>query len=188
LAPLAERDQVRTILVASPTSQSAAEATGIDIALALADSGMRVSLLTPNPGALQPEWLPADGRLRVTDGDALRSGGDLLNPERVRMVLSEMRDYSEFVVVVGPPVLDSPDSLVLAERADGVLIVVERRSRALDVQRACAAITDVGGLLLGSVLRGFTRSVAGPRVAAPAKATGQTAAPARPVTSSSSSS
>jgi Mrp family chromosome partitioning ATPase len=186
MAPLAERDQVRTILVASATSEDAAQATGIDIALALANSGMRVSLVTPNPSALQPQWLPADGRLRVTDGEALRSGADLLNPERVRIVLSELRDYAEFVVVVGPPVLGSPDSLVLAERADGVLIVVERRARAMDVQRACAAITDVGGLLIGTILRGFSRSVTGPRVAAPAKSASETAAPA-PVTTSSSS-
>lgn len=187
LVPLAERDEVRTILVSSPRSEDAAESTGIDIALALADSGMRVSLLTPNPHSLQPEWLPADGRLRVTDGEALRSGGHLLNPERVRIVLSELREYSDFVVVVGPPVLGSPDSLVLAERADGVLMVVDRRAHALDVQRACTTVTEVGGILLGAVLRGFTRSVAGPRVAPHSKPAGEPATAAQPVTSSSSS-
>jgi capsular polysaccharide biosynthesis protein len=186
LVPLAEREQVRTILLTSPASADAAEAAGVDVALALADSGMRVCLVTANPARLQPEWLPADGRLRVTDSDALRSGGDLLNPDRVRMILAEMREYADFVVVVGPPVLGSPDSLVLAERADGVLVVVERRARAFEVQQACAAISDVGGLLLGTVLRGFTRSVAGPRVGTPATTAGEAAAPA-PVTSSSSS-
>jgi hypothetical protein len=187
LVPLAERDEVRTILVSSPKSEDSAESAGIDMALALADSGMRVSLVTPNPDSLQPEWLPAEGRLRVTDGDALRSGGHLLNPERVRIVLSELREYSDFVVVVGPPVLGSPDSLVLAERADGVVVVVDRRAHAIDVQRACSAVTEVGGLLLGAVLRGFTRSVTGPRVSTPTKPAGEQPAAARPVPTSSSS-
>jgi Mrp family chromosome partitioning ATPase len=186
LTPLAERDQVRTILVTSPTVEDVAEATAIDIALALTDSGMRVSLITARPASVQSGWLPSDGRLRVTDSAALRTGGDLLNPERVRMVFAELREYSDFVLVVGAPVLRSPDSLVLADRADGVLIAVDKRQRAINVQRACDAVSEVGGVLLGVVLRGFTRPVSGPAVSTQVGPIEEPAAQASPVTTPTS--
>jgi Mrp family chromosome partitioning ATPase len=86
----------------------------------------------------------------VTD-DTVAEGW--LGPARARDLLAHLaRDY-DWVVLDGPPVLESPESLELATLADGVVVVLQSgHSKRPVVARAVELLRKSGARILGSVL------------------------------------
>jgi len=91
--------------------------------------------------------------------------GQLLEAGDWPGILKKLRSEFEVVLVDGPPVLDTSDSLVLAAPSDGVLLVLPSASVPRDVLgQAKAEIDAASGQLLGVVVnraerqRGYTYS------------------------------
>jgi non-specific protein-tyrosine kinase len=78
---------------------------------------------------------------------------ELLQSQRMRDLVSELRGLVEYVVLDCPPVLTVADSLVLASLADGVIFVVDERStKRSAVAEARRRLEQVGAKVLGGVL------------------------------------
>jgi Mrp family chromosome partitioning ATPase len=63
----------------------------------------------------------------LASGAAVPNANDLLASGRMLETLTKLREQFEHVVIDGPPLAAWTDSLVLATRADGVVLVVDGR-------------------------------------------------------------
>ena len=77
----------------------------------------------------------------------------LLSPDSVREALEWGANGYDWIVIDGPPVLESPDAAPIAAVADGVVMVVEAgRTKKPVLQRAVELLRKAGARVLGSVL------------------------------------
>ena len=77
----------------------------------------------------------------------------LLSPEAVREALEWGASGYDWIIVDGPPVLESPDAAPIAAVADGVVMVIEAgRTKKPVLQRAVELLRKAGARVLGSVL------------------------------------
>jgi capsular exopolysaccharide synthesis family protein len=186
----------RTVLVASPAGKEEAMVSG-NLAAALALTGRQVVLIcadlrrsrtqdmfgvTGHPGLTSVLDGHADlaGVIQRTDVPRLEilpagpvSGDPAAVPQSRALpgVLDAIRHQADLLIVDAPPILAGPDTGVLAELADMVLLVVDaRRSTRTDVRAAAQQMEQVHGVLEGCVLvnagrrRHVLRSPAGPRL------------------------
>jgi capsular exopolysaccharide synthesis family protein len=78
---------------------------------------------------------------------------ELLASERMSLALGQMREFAEIVLVDAPSVASAPDALVLAARADGVLLVGQiGRTRVDAVRAALEQLEQSRARVLGLVL------------------------------------
>jgi capsular exopolysaccharide synthesis family protein len=88
-----------------------------------------------------------------------------LDTSRLREILDEARGRYDTILLDSPPLLDDPDSAVLGEVADGVILAVRlsdlRRGDAQAVSKILQAIGApvLGGLVLRPPLRGLLRRI-----------------------------
>jgi Mrp family chromosome partitioning ATPase len=88
----------------------------------------------------------------VPNADDLRRAG-IFQPATLRQVLDANVGGFDWVVVDGPPVIESPDGASLAALADGVVIVVQAgRTKRPVLTRAADLLQKAGARTLGSVL------------------------------------
>lgn len=107
-------------------------------AIPLPDSRANLGLLAAGPLPLHP--------------------ADLLNSERMRIVLAHLLQHSDVVIFDSPPVLAVADAAILSAIVDGVVLVVDpSRTRRRDIRAARASIEGVGGRLLGVVVNKVQR-------------------------------
>jgi len=91
-------------------------------------------------------WMLPSGRLR-------RGTLGIMNGQRVRNLLDNVRDKFDIVLLDSPPILGVTDASILASEVDGVLLVVQYRKYPKMVSlRAKRMIESAGGRLLGAVL------------------------------------
>ena len=91
-------------------------------------------------------WMLPSGRLR-------RGTLGIMNGQRVRNLLDNVRDKFDIVLLDSPPILGVTDASILASEVDGVLLVVQyRKYPKLVSLRAKRMIESAGGHLLGAVL------------------------------------
>lgn len=77
----------------------------------------------------------------------------LYQPAVLRHLLENAASGFDWIVIDGPPVLDSPDASALASIADGVVLVVQAgRSKRPVLTRAADLLRKAGAQVLGSVL------------------------------------
>lgn len=89
----------------------------------------------------------------VPAGKATRNPAELLTSLRMWLLLRSVRDRFDFVVIDSPPILAVSDASLLANIADGVVLVVEhRRSREEHVHAAMVRLREAGAVVLGAVL------------------------------------
>jgi capsular exopolysaccharide synthesis family protein len=156
-----ERQRVRSLLITSPNAREGKTSTAANLAVALAQAGRRVILLSADlhrPG-LQ-SYFAAPGEfgltsLLATDGGevdltttfipglrVLHSGPpeaasrDLLGSRAMRRVLDQLEASADLVIIDAPPVLGTADALAIAPLADGVLVVAAAEGT------TCAAIDE----------------------------------------------
>ena len=96
---------------------------------------------------------PAAERLRL-----LPLGGEYWNPngiaaQSMRQLLDSVEANFDWIIVDGPPVLESPDAASLAAVADGVAIVVQAgRTKRPVLSRSVDLLRKAGAHVLGTVL------------------------------------
>lgn len=91
--------------------------------------------------AIVPGGTTADSPLRLCTTNNLHAPLDWL------------RHHYHYVVIDGPPVLDSPEMVSLATQVDGIVLVVRAaRTKREIVQRAIEAIDKFQGRVLGAIL------------------------------------
>ncbi len=171
-------EPIRTLLVTSAGPTEGKSTTAANLAVAMAQAGLRVvaldadlrrprlhkifdlhprggltgSLLEGNmDGRLQPSQV--EGLSVLPAGDLPPNPSELLGSRRLRELLDELAKDADVVVIDSPPVLPVTDAAVLAQEVDGVLLVVDAgETRREVVQRAAESLQQVGAHLIGVVL------------------------------------
>lgn len=171
----------RTILVTSPSGEDGKTAVAINLAVTLAQGGLRVLLIDCNlrrPRLRElfresrPEGLSnvliGQGELseyatptELPNLELLSSGpvpptpAELLGSPRMQQILAQALERYDRVVLDGPPVLLVSDALVVGSFVSGVILVaraVQNRKGAL--KRAKEQLERCGIRLIGAVLNG----------------------------------
>jgi succinoglycan biosynthesis transport protein ExoP len=177
---MADRWGLKTVMVASPTSEAGTTAIAANLAVSMATTGKRVALVAADlrspelhryfgvgndrglsnvlTGEAAPcEVVHAPRGLETLEvlpaGPALAEPTDLLESGPMRVVLDERSEVSDFVVVEAPPALQASEALTLAPMVDGIVVVADARHATRD---QLTEIGDqfrlVGGNVVGAVL------------------------------------
>jgi Mrp family chromosome partitioning ATPase len=105
------------------------------------------------PDAVRPA--PADRLWVLPAGEADPGALQALSREGVQAVLDRLKRDYEYVVIDCAPALPSADGLLLAERADAVLVsVLAGASAAPTVHAAWQRLSELGARLVGVVVHG----------------------------------
>ncbi|RVU16711.1 polysaccharide biosynthesis tyrosine autokinase [Streptomyces antnestii] len=170
-------DRPRVIVVTSPVPGEGKTTTSVNLALALADAGMRTCLVDADLrrpsvagtfGLVQDAGLTtvligqaraedvvqqAGSRLTVlTSGAVPPNPTELLASERLGEVLRELADTYDVVIVDSAPMLPVADTIGLAQLADGVLLVVRASKTGRDqIRNAAELLNRTGVRMLGTV-------------------------------------
>ncbi|MEU0412067.1 polysaccharide biosynthesis tyrosine autokinase [Streptomyces griseorubiginosus] len=170
-------DRPRVIVVTSSVPGEGKTTTAVNLALSLADAGLRTCLIDADLrrpsvagtfGLVQDAGLTtvligqaraedvtqqAGGRLTVlTSGAVPPNPTELLASERMREVLGELAGTFDVVVVDSAPLLPVADTIGLAPLVDGVLFVVRASKTGRDqVRGAAESLSRTGVRILGTV-------------------------------------
>ena len=179
----------KLIQVTSPNPGDGKSTTAANLAISLAQAGKRVALIDadfrkPRVHALfaldKPDvglasvvngTTDLDAAVRPCDVDNLfilpcgprpANPAELLAGERFAAILAELKGRYDLVIIDTPPLLAVSDPLVVASRADAVVLVfgITRRSRS-QVERAKEMLADTGANLIGVVVNGAAGPTAG---------------------------
>jgi len=171
---------LRKILVTSAAPSEGKTVTTANLAVVLAQSGLRVSLIdadlrrprqhhvfnipsgteglteslvegTINGRMTQPL---ADFDLRLLPAGAIPPNPvEMVASQRMKQLLDELAAESDAVLVDSPPILSMADAAVMAQAVDGVLLTIEaNKTRRGAAQDAVASLQQVGANVLGVVL------------------------------------
>jgi capsular exopolysaccharide synthesis family protein len=170
-------DRPRVIVVTSSVPGEGKTTTAVNLALSLADAGLRTCLVDADLrrpsvagtfGLVQDAGLTtvligqaraedvvqqAAGRLTVlTSGAVPPNPTELLASERMGEVLRELADVYDVVIVDSAPLLPVADTIGLAPLADGVLFVVRASKTGRDqIRSAAESLSRTGVRVLGTV-------------------------------------
>ena len=175
---LAKRGDLKTFLVTSPRPGDGKSTTAANLAIAAAQTGRKVAIVSADmhrpslerllalpPSAGLSEYLldeseailtevPSIPNLTaVTSGRPVDSPAELLASSRVAELVKLLEENHDLVFFDTPPVLNASDSLALASRVDGVIVVSDSRStNTSDLEQLRDEMELVGARLIGSVL------------------------------------
>lgn len=175
---------VKTLLVTSASPGEGKSTTVANLAVVMAQAGMKVVALDSDlrrpilhhlfnvsnreglTNALLQERPALDGCLLETDvanlqvmptGPLPPNPSELLGSQRMKNLLEELRDQADMVLLDSPPTLAVADAAVLANEVDGVVLVVDAgKTRRGAGQRAVDQLAQVGANLLGATLNKLT--------------------------------
>jgi Mrp family chromosome partitioning ATPase/uncharacterized protein involved in exopolysaccharide biosynthesis len=180
----------RVVAVVSAVGGEGASVLAVQLAASLARAGRRTLLLDANlrrpavhrafglaagpgyaevlrgetvlPAAVRPA--PAERLWVMPAGEADLRALQGLSRERVQEVLDRLKRDYEYVVIDNAPVLPCADSLLLAQRADAVLVSVLAGASAVPtVHAAWQRLSALGVRLLGVVAQGTDDGMTQPR-------------------------
>lgn len=119
-----------------------------------------VDAATPVTGFLQPTDVP--GLRLLTSGPIPPNPAELLGSQRMAQLMQVLNQEAEMVIMDSPPVLSVADAAILANAADGVVLVADAgRTRREMARRAKESLERAGANLLGMVLNRMTRQTSG---------------------------
>ena len=173
----------KTLLVTSAAPQEGKTTTAVNLAITMAQSGLRVLLVDTDmrrPRLHRAFGLPsvADGISRATlgEGDALdmvRETGianlwllpcgplppnpaELLHADRFKLIVNRLADAYDRVIFDSPPVGAVTDAAILARLTHGTVLVAKSGTTSKETLRvAKRLLSDTNVNLLGCVLNGF---------------------------------
>ncbi|WP_329124942.1 polysaccharide biosynthesis tyrosine autokinase [Streptomyces sp. NBC_01353] len=171
-------DPPRVIVVTSPLPGEGKTTTSVNLALSLADAGLRTCLVdadlrrpsvAPTFGLVEGAGLTtvligqariedvvqeAAGRLAVlTSGTLPPNPTELLSCGRMAEVLRELADTYDIVIVDSAPLLPVADTLGLSPLTDGVLLVVSASKTGRDqIVDAAGSLSRIGVPVIGTTL------------------------------------
>ena len=177
-------DTPKVIVVTSPVPGEGKTTTSVNLALSLADAGLRTCLVdadlrrpsvAPTFGLVEGAGLTtvligqarvedvtqqAGGRLAVlTSGAVPPNPTELLSCGRMADVLRELAETYDVVIVDSAPLLPVADTIGLAPLADGVLLVVRASKTGRDqIRDAAESLSRTGVRILGAVFSMSTAS------------------------------
>lgn len=171
---------IRTLLVTAVSKDDATPETIANLAVTIARGGNRTILVdanlrTPRQHSIwnlqsdsglsnmmqderllaQPPLLPSgiDNLEILPAGTLPANPADLLISRRMGDIISILKARASYVLFDSPPVLGATDAALLANKLDGVLLVVRQgKTRRDDVSRARAALEQVQANVIGAVL------------------------------------
>ena len=126
-----------------------------------ADESQRYAVLDPRVSspAMAGVMTPNLFAVPATE-EAVRAGQ--VPPDVVRSVLQSANGAFEWVLLDGPPVVESPDAGSLAAQVDGVVLVLHAgRAKRPVVSRAVEMLRKSGGRVLGTVLNRRVHEIPG---------------------------
>ena len=155
----------KTVLVTSPRSAEGKSTVAINLALALAETGLRVlivdanlhkpvvhstfavnnesglsSILSGNQDVAPPIHTFRYGAVSIlTSGPTVRSAGELLSTEAMRGLLKELSSKFDAVVIDSPGVLSAADTTIMARFVDRVIVVTQYMKTTVAELRQCVA-------------------------------------------------
>uniref|UniRef100_UPI0026EB89BC CpsD/CapB family tyrosine-protein kinase n=1 Tax=Veillonella infantium TaxID=1911679 RepID=UPI0026EB89BC len=89
----------------------------------------------------------------LTAGEIVESPSEVVDSSKLSTIWDYIRDEYDVVIIDTPPVLDVTDAIVLAEKSDGVMLVVKNEvASPKDLIEAKKRLTQVGIPLLGSIV------------------------------------
>lgn len=169
---------LRTIMVTSPSPVEGKSFIAANLAAAIAQSGKKVILVDADlrrprqhrlfqvrpqsgltqsllDGNLQSHLLesPVENLMLLPAGPLPPNPTELLASQRMADALEELGRLADVVVMDTVPVLPLADSLVLAPKADGVVLVMEAgKTRRAAARQAVESLAHAGANLVGAVL------------------------------------
>ena len=171
---------LRTLLVTSPSPSDGKTTVAANLSVVLAQGGHTVALIDadmrrpmvhetmklPNRdgfsslfvnhrtelnGSLQTT--PTSNLLVLTSGEIPPNPAELMGSDKFYEILGEIGKKAEMMVIDSPPVVAVTDSAILANRLDGVLLVVKPGQTKRDAARqAVEQLQRAGANILGVVL------------------------------------
>jgi len=171
---------IRTILITSANHYEGKTTTAINLALAMSDlpqfrmllldSDLRFPSIHSRLGLMQSPGLTEilegnvdldSGMINtekenlkvITSGNLSSYPAELLESERLKDLLKEIKPKFDLILIDSPPVIPYSDASVLSSQIDGVLLVVQSgKTRREDIQQAYATLEDNHANVLGVVL------------------------------------
>jgi len=175
----AAQQNVKVIIIASPTAGEGKTTTAANLGVVMAQADRRTMIVSADlrkPRIHEFFGLPNERGLsdvltgKLSPMDALRRSGvenlwlmpsgpipaqpaELLQSIAMKELLAEQRGLVDFILLDCPPILAVADTLGLAAYADGVLLVANAGSTTIDAaEQARERLHQVGASMLGCVL------------------------------------
>lgn len=145
-----------SVLVTSPSPGAGKTTMAVSVATSLARVGKDVVLVdvlngtTPLHHALRTHEL--EGLRVITPDMGVAQGAASFNLEDLHLLLGRLTETADVVVIDAPTVLGAPDTALLADGVDSVLLVVDLRyGLRADATAAVSALSHVEHKLVGCV-------------------------------------
>jgi succinoglycan biosynthesis transport protein ExoP len=114
-------------------------------------SGLFVSPLDAIPSVIQSVDIP--GLAIITSGSLPPNPSELLTSHKMIQILDQLNESYDLLLIDTPPVLSVTDSVALAARMDGVILVARPgKTRLRDFKQTIEQLKGVGANVLGVVL------------------------------------
>ena len=126
-----------------------------------ADDSQRYGMLDPHVASpsLSSVMTPNLSAIPVTE-EAVRTG--IVSAPTIRSIIDAAVGAFDWVVIDGPPVVESPEAASLASQVDGVVLVLHAgRVKRPVVTRAVEVLRKNGGRVLGTVLNRRVHEIPG---------------------------
>jgi capsular exopolysaccharide synthesis family protein len=175
---LAKRSDLKTFLITSARPGDGKSTTAVNLAIAAAQTGRKIAIVSADmhrpslerllslpPSAGLSDYLldeseailtevPGVANLTaVTSGHPVETPAELLASSRVSELVKLLEENHDLVFFDTPPVLNASDSLALASRVDGVIVVIDSRTtNSSDLEQLRDEMELVGARIIGSVL------------------------------------
>lgn len=171
---------LKRIMITSPTPEDGKTTISTNLAVVLAQSGKRVTLIDADLRKPQIHRMLGldnilglsslfvqpvvhlNGNLQITKTDGLKalSSGDLppnpselLGSKKMNEILGEIELQSDVIILDTPPVLSVTDAAVLSSLADGVVLVVKvGKTKLAALAQSVEQLRQVNAKLIGIVL------------------------------------
>ena len=94
----------------------------------------------------------------ITSGPLPPNSSEMLGSKRMAELIKRLENMADVVIFDSPPILPVTDAAVLAQRVDGVILVIESgRSRRDATRQAAERVSQAGANLLGVVINRVPR-------------------------------
>jgi non-specific protein-tyrosine kinase len=119
------------------------------------DQGLTSMLFAPEGSAAPLQQTSVPGLQLLSSGPLPPRPADILGSRRMGEILHSLRDIADVIIIDTPPVLAVSDTVVLAPRVDGVLLVMQAgRTRREHARQARTVLDKAKANIVGVVLNG----------------------------------
>ena len=92
----------------------------------------------------------------ISSGYSPKGPGELIDQADMQVIVQELKFYFDFVIIDSPPIIPVSDPLLIADHADGVLMVVKAGSTQREVvKRAVNLLRNASIKIYGLVLNDY---------------------------------